>query len=163
MVRGFWLTVTVFLTLGSPGTVWAQYATHNRPNPLMDYVPQEIGIHDTVYWELGESDCRRCHGNSLADRHHLTDTVVLYGLCTPCHDPIPEPPHVVAIRDCLTSGCHSWDDLDANGWHHNTDLSASNNCTCCHNPNLSTIDCYPHALQLRELPLGTRPCARRRS
>ena len=136
MVRSFWLTVIVFLALGSPGTLWAQYAPHNRPNPLMDYVPQEIGIHDTVYWELEESDCRRCHGNSLADRHHLTDTVVVYGLCTPCHEVIAEPPFVVVIRDCLTSGCHSWDDVDTNGWHHNTDLAASGNCVSCHNPNL---------------------------
>lgn len=130
------LALLVFFVLGLTDMLWAEYATHNRPNPLMDYVSQEIGIYDTVYWELDESDCRGCHGNSLADRHHLSDSAVVYGLCTPCHEVIPEPPFVVVTRDCVTSGCHSWDDVDTNGWHHNMDQSSSSDCTCCHDPNL---------------------------
>jgi len=143
----------VVLFFGGKGALRAQYGTHNRPNPLMDYVPQEIGIYDTVYWELKESDCRSCHGNSLADRHHLTDTVLISGLCTPCHDIVAEPPYVVVIRDCLTSGCHSWNDVDTNGWHHNTDLSASGNCVACHDPNLvealfpvADLEMYPPSI-----------------
>jgi hypothetical protein len=132
-----YLALTLLLVAGSLNTLWAfGDAIYNRPNALMDYVPQEIGVYDTVYWELEESDCRGCHGNSLADRHHLTDTVMVYRLCTPCHEPMSEPPFVVAIRDCLTGGCHSWEDLGTNGWHHNTDLSASGNCVACHDPNL---------------------------
>ncbi|MBN1843103.1 MAG: hypothetical protein JW883_12600 [Deltaproteobacteria bacterium] len=119
-----------------PQRLGAQYAVHNRPKPLMDYVPQEIGVYDTMYWELDESDCRGCHGNSLADRHHLTQLVLEDGLCTPCHEVTPEPPYVAVTRDCMTSGCHSWDDLQINGWHHNTDLSDSGNCVACHDPNL---------------------------
>jgi len=46
------------------------------------------------------------------------------------------------VRDCTTSGCHSWDDAsllppDGNGrWHHNTDNSAAGNCNVCHNPSI---------------------------
>jgi hypothetical protein len=40
------------------------------------------------------------------------------------------------IRDCETSGCHSWEDVYANGWHHDTDLSASENCVACHDRNV---------------------------
>jgi hypothetical protein len=36
-------------------------ADHNRPDPLMDYVPQEKGMYDTVYSELAVEDCRGCH------------------------------------------------------------------------------------------------------
>ncbi len=128
--------IMLLLVPGTAGTLWAFFEDYNRPYPLMDYTPQEIGIYDTVYEKLHESDCRDCHGNNLADRHHLTDKVVLYGQCTACHDLIPYAPYVIAIRDCLTSGCHSADDLDTNGWHHDTDLSGSDSCTACHNPNL---------------------------
>jgi hypothetical protein len=40
------------------------------------------------------------------------------------------------IRDCTASGCHSWDDVYANGWHHDTDLSGSENCVACHDRNV---------------------------
>lgn len=112
--------------------------SYYRPNPYMDYVPQEIGIYDTTYNFLTETDCRRCHGNSLADRHHLTDTVVRDRLCTPCHDLIPDPPGVIVKRNCKEDGCHGsiTVDLPANGAHHLSDLARSNNCTACHNSNV---------------------------
>jgi len=128
----------------SVGAAWAVgNADYNRPNPLMDYVPQENGIYDTRYDYLVESDCRACHGDSLADRHHYSNIVLIYNRCTDCHEILPEPPGVVVIRDCTTSGCHSWDDvgemddsgLPPNGWHHSTDLSGSENCVACHDRN----------------------------
>jgi len=140
----------VVLLLGTVGTLWALNAAYNRPNPLVDYTAQEIAIYDTRYDELGAMDCRGCHGDSLADRHHNTLIVLRDRLCTPCHEVIPDPPGVLVIRDCTTSGCHSWDDVYANGWHHTTDLSGSENCTACHDTNivneitpLSTFVEYP--------------------
>jgi hypothetical protein len=124
------------LVLVGAKAAWGLYANYNRYNPLMDYVPQEIGFYDTTYWELSERDCRQCHGNSLATRHHATDTVILFGLCQPCHEEIPDPPGVVVIRDCTTSGCHSWEDIPVNGWHHDSQLADSENCSACHDPNL---------------------------
>jgi hypothetical protein len=62
----------VVLLLGTVGTLWALNAAYNRPNPLVDYTAQEIAIYDTRYDELGVADCRGCHGDSLADRHHNT-------------------------------------------------------------------------------------------
>ena len=95
----------------------------------MDYVPQEEGNYDTVYSQLAESDCRSCHGSSVADRHHVL------GLeCLQCHD--VHGADVMVVRDCMTSGCHSWGDVDTNGWHHNNVVSESGNCTACHNPAL---------------------------
>jgi hypothetical protein len=99
----------------------------------MDYAPQEMGTYDTVYSELSENDCRSCHSAEVGERHHL-----LGGGCTDCHE-IGSP-----IRDCLTSGCHSENDLFTNGWHHDTDLAASANCIVCHGPNLAHPSTYHH-------------------
>jgi hypothetical protein len=109
----------------------------------MDYVPQEIGIYDTGYRELTEQDCRQCHGNSIADRHHGVPMVVRDHLCTPCH-PIctagsPDCQDGITVhRNCMTGGCHSWDDVRSGNkkWHHNTDMSASESCVACHDPNI---------------------------
>ncbi|UCG80634.1 MAG: hypothetical protein JSV60_11925 [Desulfobacterales bacterium] len=141
--------VAVLVAMMSVATASALLDEWNRPNPLMDYVPQELAIYDTRYDNLGELDCRACHGDSLADRHHYTEMVLRDRLCTPCHEicDISQPDcdtGVVVIRDCTASGCHSWDDVGQmdgssvppNGWHHNTDLSASENCVACHDRNV---------------------------
>jgi hypothetical protein len=131
----------------------------------MDYAPQEIGVYDTVHGELTETECRSCHGNDLADRHHLTDTVLVDRLCTPCHDVIAEPPFVLAVRACLTSGCHSEADLQQNGWHHATNLADSGNCVACHDPNLIEIitpirdfDGYPPTIFNPPSPYSCENC-----
>ncbi|UCD86850.1 MAG: hypothetical protein JSV01_03495, partial [Desulfobacterales bacterium] len=121
---------------GGIGVAFSAGLYYHRPNPLMDYVSQEVGIFDSSYDRLEELDCRKCHGDSLAERHHHTPIVLEQGFCHPCHESIPEPPGVVVITDCKTSGCHSGDDLQANGWHHDTDLSGAENCVACHDRNL---------------------------
>jgi len=122
-----------------PDCIWV-YGPYTRAWPEMDYVPQEMGVFDSKYELLTEVQCRYCHGESLADRHHYTSIVLEQQTCSidngGCHEITPEPPGVVFIRDCTTSGCHSSEDVPTNGWHHDTDLSGSENCICCHNPNL---------------------------
>jgi hypothetical protein len=54
------LVLFVILVFCSAAMLWA-WAGHNRPDPLMDYVPQEKGMYDTVYSELAVEDCRGCH------------------------------------------------------------------------------------------------------
>jgi hypothetical protein len=149
------LASMMLLLFGTAGMVWAYGdASYNRPNPLMDYAPQELGIYDGVYGysttvpsdpyaeNLTESDCRLCHGVSVADRHHGTIHVVRDGECSSCHPTVEDPPGVTINRDCVTDvgeyGCHSWDnahdytDPNHNGWHHTTDEAASGQCTTCH-------------------------------
>lgn len=139
------LVLTGLLIVGLSGTVWALCPEpYNRPSPLMDYVSQEIGIYDTAYEVLTETDCRGCHGQSVAERHHRTPIVLEQGSCLACHTIIPDPPGIIVERNCLTAGCHSLADLGPkddlgtapNGWHHATDLSSPENCVVCHNPNL---------------------------
>ena len=122
------------LLAATAGVLWSLCATYNRPNPTMDYVPQEVGIFDTIYSEHTEHNCRECHGNSLADRHHYTEMVLKDGTCTFCHPvDLSEPSGIRIERNCLAAGCHETYD---NGWHHNTDMAASRNCVACHNPGL---------------------------
>lgn len=117
---------------------------YNRPNPLMDYVPQEIGIGDHFYTSLKDGDCRVCHVINLADRHHHTDLALSRGLCTPCHVRKTTPPYVEIVMNCTIPGCHSSVDLGPldqletppNGWHHYTLFSANDMCTACHDSDL---------------------------
>ncbi|MEW5801657.1 MAG: hypothetical protein AB1847_06080 [bacterium] len=127
----------IFLVFSLARIAGAINSNYNRPHPLMDYAPQELGIYDTRYENLTETDCRSCHGNSLAERHHATPLAVQEQRCIVCHEVSPGAPSGVSvIRDCTTSGCHSSQDLDTNGWHHNTDMSGSSNCVACHSPDL---------------------------
>lgn len=137
---------TVLLLLVTVGLAWAYTPNkiYNRPVPLMDYAPQEIGIGDHLYTSLGEDDCRVCHGTSLADRHHYSELTLSQGLCTPCHAITTTPPYVAVTNDCTTSGCHSGADLGPldvsglppNGWHHFTQESWVDQCVACHNPGI---------------------------
>jgi hypothetical protein len=138
----FYFACLIFV-LGIAGSLRAQNEVYNRPNPTMDYVPQEIGIYDTIYQEHTQHNCRKCHGNSTVDRHHGIPMVVRDNLCTPCHPTCtvgdPDCENGITIhRDCLTSGCHSWNDVQFENkrWHHNTDMANSENCIACHNQNL---------------------------
>ena len=121
------------LILCTAGGLWALEGTYNRPNPMMDYVPQDLGIYDTTYENMDEGICRSCHGNSLADRHHLSEPALNHE-CIICHE-LGGPQGVAVVHDCKTAGCHSSADL-ANGWHHATDAADSNDCTACHDPNI---------------------------
>jgi hypothetical protein len=118
------LTVAALLVLGAAGPVWALYANYNRFEPLMDYVPQRIGIYDTMYWELSESDCQDCH----SDYHYA--------------------------ESCLTPGCHNWEhdivNPEGNGlWHHNRVESANRNCVYCHD---STVEAYTPPVSFEDDP-----------
>lgn len=136
------LGAAVVMVLATAAMVWAYTPDkiYNRPKPLMDYAPQELGIYDAVYGNLAETDCRICHGSSLADRHHYSETALTVG-CTPCHEictpNVPNPgdcPNgVVVTNDCSAAGCH---DTFDNGWHHMTTESATDQCTACHNQGL---------------------------
>jgi hypothetical protein len=148
------------------------------PTPMgffgMDYVPQQIGIYDTVYHpgyteQGGEGhSCRKCHGNSLADRHHMSQRNLCpscypppYETCTYCHpvgtdlnnngiweptDYYPKgdwteyPEGVRMPTNCTAVWCHEPAFLDpppdGHGWHHNTDMAASENCIACHDPKI---------------------------
>jgi len=113
MIKKFFicLSLTLILVFGLIGALFAKNNNNSSSNTLMDYVLQEFDIYDSRYSELNESDCRSCHGNNLADTHHSTPIVVDDHNCLHCHGISSEPPGVIVVRDCLTSDCHSSNDI----------------------------------------------------
>jgi hypothetical protein len=100
-----------------------------RPaNPVMDYVPQNVGIYDTYYENLKENDCRVCHGSSTAERHHDTQNAHSHN-CLYCHynGMIAE-----AERDCKVCHVDGGPFGDFGNPHHRSDLADSSQCNQCH-------------------------------
>ncbi|MGA1870150.1 MAG: hypothetical protein ACMUJM_16560 [bacterium] len=128
----------VFLSFSMVEIIWGAKCPEewSRPNPLMDYAPQVIGVYDTIYSQLQESDCRSCHGSgsgmgggghgeSIAGRHHSLDYP-----CTYCHETeSPKKCGGEIERNCMAVGCH---DTYENGWHHLTEESSAGQCDVCH-------------------------------
>lgn len=132
------LFLSIALILALAGFAWALCTDNYRPAPLMDYVSQEKGIYDTLASNLVEKDCRECHGESTADRHHGNPICQVQHLCLPCHPQCtsgtPNCENGITIeRNCLAAGCH---DTSVNGGHHAVGLISADACTSCHNPNL---------------------------
>jgi hypothetical protein len=106
----FIFVAAVFLiTLGSAhGTIY------RPPNPVMDYVPQYIGIYDTYYGSFVANDCRVCHGNRNAGARRHQYTASAFADCpdgcplssstclTACHTDPDNPQNIT--YDCLV--CH---------------------------------------------------------
>src|SRR3972149_6210806 len=153
--------------LATTGLALALCTDYYRPAPLMDYVSQEKGTYDISSGNLVEQDCRGCHGESTADRHHGTPMVVLEHQCLTCHPQctIGEPECVNGIslhRNCLTSGCH---DTNDNGGHHVIELTSTDVCTTCHNPNLvgelsplMDFNTYPAQVDFLPTPFSCENC-----
>src|SRR3989304_425354 len=153
--------------LATTGLALALCTDYYRPAPLMDYVSQEKGTYDISSGNLVEQDCRGCHGESTADRHHGTPMVVLEHQCLTCHPQCtigtPDCENGATMhRNCLTSGCH---DTNDNGGHHTIDLKSANACTTCHNPNLVgeispviDFDTYPSQVDFFPTPFSCENC-----
>lgn len=98
------------------------------PNPVMDYVPQNIGIYNTYYENFHEPDCRTCHESSL-ERHHGTEHA-LGGNCLFCHG--IKLGIVPAERDCKVCHVDGGPLGDFGNPHHSSDLADSGQCNECH-------------------------------
>jgi len=140
-VMTFVVPFCIFLLVVSLTSVWAE--TDRPSNPIVDYVPQNIGMYDTYFSEFQTVDCRWCHGdrNAVAQRHQLTASAFAScpdgcQLSSPscleaCH-PDPENPETIT-SECVTADCHP---TGSGGRHHQIDLSGSRQCTACHRPDL---------------------------
>jgi hypothetical protein len=124
----------LFIALLFFGNSATGFAFIRPANPVMDYVPQNIGFYDTYYDNIRETECRHCHGSSTAERHHDTQ-MALEGNCLFCHNTIPDdivPPE----RDCKVCHIDNGPLGDLGSPHHRSDLADSGQCNQCHNPNL---------------------------
>jgi len=138
----FIFVAAVFLiTLGS-----AQGTIYRPLNPVMDYVPQYIGIYDTYYSNFVANACRLCHGdrNAGAIRHQYAGSA--FGACpdgcplsppdclTACHTDLNNPLTITSdCKECHIDGGFMG---DLGFPHHRSDLAYSDLCTACHQPDL---------------------------
>jgi hypothetical protein len=115
---------------------------YRPPNPVMDYVPQNIGIKDKLYSDFTELECRKCHGESTAELHHHTPAA-LYGDCFisagGCHAGSPITPPGSDCKICHTSDPNVYPEFyavwgDLGDPHHKSDAAASWQCNLCHSP-----------------------------
>jgi len=122
----------------------AQAETYRPSNPVMNYVPQYVGIYDTYYGYLAANDCRVCHGSREAGAKRHQFTVSAFAGC-PDGCPLSPPDCLLACHadpnnpqsitdDCMT--CHPASIGVGGGPHHVTDLAGSGQCTSCHQPDL---------------------------
>jgi hypothetical protein len=141
-VKAAFLSILVLCVVAiSPATQGlAQGEVYRPSNPVMDYVPQNIGIIDKTYPEFTELDCRECHGESTAVRHHNTEPA-LSGDCLFCHVQGGYPPLVKDCQMCHTSDPDVYPEFyaiwgDLGNPHHKTDAAETWQCNQCHDPNL---------------------------
>jgi hypothetical protein len=121
------LVMLIFLVAAMTFGLVAMTDAQTRPsNPVMDYVPQNIGVYDTYYENFYESDCRDCHGVSTAQRHHATQHA-LRGECAFCHPDNAEPE-----RDCKVCHVDGGPIGDFGSPHHKSQAAESGQCNQCH-------------------------------
>ena len=149
MRKIFFIIVMAFFTV----TAGLVQAVDYRPSaPVMDYVPQNIGIYDTYYQSFFAVDCRGCHGFSEEEprdgggyRHQFTASafnpcpsgqpLLTFPTCAlACHSDLVYPENI--ITDCRQ--CHMDTGIAGGQPHHKTDLANSGQCTACHQPDLLT-------------------------
>jgi hypothetical protein len=107
---------------------------------------QNLGIYDSEYSVLGESDCRTCHDTGVPDAHHLLVPSGEYG-CTDCHptitNPDGSPGGITMERACEV--CHMEGGivdppLSANSPHHATADAIARQCSACHGSYVDDFD-----------------------
>ncbi|MFZ5626262.1 MAG: IPT/TIG domain-containing protein [Bacillota bacterium] len=114
-----------------PVTVVNSNGSSNQLNitilaPAVATRPEIHGMPDKTYEEVGEEECRNCHGTSTADRHHLAAAADQRD-CSACHL-LTAPGQVEVVRKCQQ--CH------ASSPHHRRNEALSGQCTACHLPAL---------------------------
>jgi len=138
------LAVLALLSMIFGFSITQGFAEYRPSNPVMNYVPQYVGIYDTYYGYLATNDCRVCHGSREAGAKRHQFTVSAFAGC-PDGCPLPSPDCLLACHtdpnnpqsitdDCLT--CHPGSSELGGGPHHKTDLAGSGQCTSCHQPDL---------------------------
>ena len=91
-------------------------------------VRQDLGLYDTVYGELEESDCRVCHDfttETNVNRHHL-----LYGSVIPATSVVPNPDADGDSIPDTNYGCLNCHDQDTSGGV--ITFLVPRDCTACH-------------------------------
>jgi hypothetical protein len=121
------MPITVFLIL-----VGLAYALSPPP------VDQRMGVYDTVFSNLVESNCRGCHALGVPGAHHNLVVSGEFG-CQNCHPVLPNGSGITLIRDCLQCHDTTFNGMNIRRPHHETQAATDGHCKTCHG---SLVDNY---------------------
>ncbi len=100
-------------------------------------VDQRLGVYDTLFGNLVESNCRGCHATGVADTHHDLVRMGTYG-CQNCHPVLPDGT-ITLVRSCLQCHNNTFNGMVIRRPHHETQAAADRHCNACHG---SLVDNY---------------------
>ncbi len=102
-------------------------------------VEQRMGMYDTLFTTLTETNCRNCHASGVPDTHHvLVGPNTQYG-CLNCH-PIQPNGSMIVVRDCIQCHDNIFNGMTIRRPHHETQAALSGRCMTCHGSVVANVD-----------------------
>ncbi len=109
-------------------------------------VDQRMGVYDTLFSNLAESNCRVCHASGVPNTHH---NLVAAGAinpytnapfgCQDCHPVLPNGTGITLIRNCIQCHNNTFNGMNIRRPHHETQAAVDRHCNACHG---SLVDNY---------------------
>lgn len=96
-------------------------------------VDQRMGVYDTLFGNLVESNCRGCHASGVAFSHHNLVQTGSYG-CQDCHPVLPDGTGITLVRNCLQCHENTFNGMNIRRPHHETQAAMDGHCKTCHGP-----------------------------
>jgi hypothetical protein len=104
-------------------------------------VEQRMGMYDTQFTSLTETNCRGCHASGVDDTHHVLvgpDPNVGYQ-CTNCH-PIQSNGSILVVHNCIQCHDNVFNGMTIRRPHHETQAALSGHCMTCHGSVVANVD-----------------------
>ncbi len=100
-------------------------------------VEQRMGMYDTLFTTLTETNCRSCHASGVPDTHHNLNPAQYQ--CLNCHPRNPDGT-ISVTRDCIKCHDNVFNGMKIRRPHHETDAAMSGRCMTCHGSIVANID-----------------------
>ncbi len=102
-------------------------------------VDQRMGVYDTLFSNLVESNCRVCHATGVADSHHNLVRIGEYG-CQNCHPVLPNGTGITLVRNCIQCHDNTFNGMNIRRPHHETQAAVDGHCKTCHGSLVNNYD-----------------------
>ncbi len=101
-------------------------------------VNQNMGVYDTLFSNLVESNCRGCHALGVPGSHHNLVPTGEFG-CMNCHPVLANGSGITLVRDCIQCHDTTFNGMNIRRPHHETQAAMDGHCKTCHG---SVVDNY---------------------